>query len=131
MRFDEVRAFCRVDDWQRKADAPGRTVRKHEVWTKEVPDGRVLRVVTSKGSGEYSPPLAARILKHELEVTADEFWRAVREGTSPARPSARPAPPEGVRLPYGLVRDLLAAGHSADELVGLSVEQARQLLEER
>ena len=87
MRFDEVRAFCRVDDWQRKADAPGRTVRKHEVWTKEVPDGRVLRVVTSKGSGEYSPPLAARILKHELEVTADEFWRAVREGTSPARPS--------------------------------------------
>jgi hypothetical protein len=127
--FHELRAFCRADGWQRKADAPGQVVRKHEVWTKQLSDGRVLRVVVSKGSGEYSPPLAARILKHELEVTQEQFRRAVRDGVPPSRAVAGPAPPAGVRLPYSLVRALLTAGHSSEEIAGLSLEQARRIVE--
>ena len=129
VRFDDLRTFCRVDGWTRKADAPGAAVRKHEVWTRQLPNGEVLRVAIPKGRGEYSPPLAHRILKHELRVTEPEFRAAVRDGVPPERPRAQPRPPEGPPLPYGLVRALLAAGHSQAELAGLTLEQAKRLLE--
>jgi hypothetical protein len=129
-RFDDVRTFCRVDGWVRKADAPGGLVRKHEVWTKELPDGQTLRAVVSKGRGEYAPPMMIWIVKHELRVTEQEFWRAVHDGVPPARPEARPQPPQGALLPHSLVRALLAAGHSPTDLRGLTVEQARRLLKE-
>ena len=38
-RYDDVRAFCRVDGWSRAADAPGRVTRKHEAWAKALADG--------------------------------------------------------------------------------------------
>lgn len=128
-RFDDVRTFCRVAGWTRKASAPGRAVRKHEVWTHELPDGQVLRTVISKGRGEYPPQIASWILKHELRVTEQELWRAVREGVPPVRPEAQQRPTDGALLPYGLVRALLAAGHSQAELAGLTLEQAKRLLE--
>ena len=131
VRFDDVRTFCRVDGWTRKADAPGAVVRKHEVWTRQQPNGEVLRVAISQGRGEYPPPLAHRILKHELRVTERAFRAAVRQGVPPAREGARPRQPQGPPLPYGLVRALLAAGHDPEELRSLTVEQAKALLERR
>ena len=126
-RFDGVRAFCRVDGWVRKADKPGVAVRKHEVWTKPLPDGHTLRVVISKGRGEYPPQMMNWIIKHELRVTEQEFWMAVHDGVAPGRPDPRPQLPRGAVLPHGLVRSLLAAGYSGADLTGLTLEQAERL----
>lgn len=127
-RFDDVRRFCAVDGWVRKADTQGGTVRKHEVWTRQLPDGQTLRVLISKGRGEYPPPMMGWIMRHELRVTEQEFWLAVRDGVAPSRPEAEPQPPQGVLLPHSLVRALLAAGCSSADLQGLTLEQAKRLL---
>lgn len=127
-RYDDVRAFCQVDGWTLKANAPGRTTHKHEVWTKALADGTSLRSVSAKGRGEYSPRMMSWIIKHELRVTEQEFWAAVRDGAAPARPQARPARPQRELLPLSLVRALQAAGHTPGDLRGLTLEEARRLL---
>jgi hypothetical protein len=127
-RYDDVRTFCRVDGWARAGDAPGRRTRKHEVWVKELDDGSVLRCVVSKGRGEYSPRMTGWIVRHELKVTQEEFWAAVRDGVAPARPHARETQPQGELLPLGLVRALEAAGHQTSDLRGLTLAEAKRLL---
>lgn len=127
--FAHLRTFCQVDGWVRKADTPGHNVRKHEVWTKTLPDGAVLRTVISKGAGEYSPQLASRIITRQLQVTEDEFWAAVRHRRAPDRGGKDDARPQTALLPLALVQGLLAAGRSLDELRGLTPEEARRLLD--
>jgi hypothetical protein len=130
-RYEDVRTFCRIDGWERKADAPGRSVARHEVWTKALHDGAVLRTVISKGRGTYKPSTTAHIFKHQLRVTEGEFWAAVRKGTPPRRP--RPGPPEraGETLPLSVVRALRAAGFTSDDMRSLTLAQARRLLARR
>jgi hypothetical protein len=130
-RYDDVRAFCRVDGWERKADTPGRSVGKHEVWTRTLRDGTVLRTVISKGRGTYKPSTTAHIIRRELRVTEAEFWAAVRKGTPPRRPEPGPRERTGETLPLGVVRALLAAGYTADDLRTLTLAQAKQLLKPR
>jgi len=127
-RYDDVRAFCRVDGWQRKADAPGRSVGKHEVWTKALHDGAVLRTVISKDHGTYKLSTTAHIIKHELRVTEAEFWAAVHQGTPPSRPELRPRKATGETLPLSLVRALLATGYSTEDMRSLTLAQAKRLL---
>jgi hypothetical protein len=131
IRYAELRAFCRIDGWTCSSDKPGRTTKKHEVWMKSLPSGSTLRVVISKGRGEYPPELVAHILKHELRVTESEFWSAVRTGEAPPRPDEQPPQPEGELLPLSLVRALVAAGYSPAELSGLSLAEAKKLLKRR
>jgi len=126
--YDDLRRFFRVDGWTCVSRAPGRTTRKHEVWTKSLPGGESLRAVVSKGRGAYSRGLADHILKHELRVSEREFRAAVRDRAAPSRPGARTARPEGEPLPLSLVRALLAAGHAAADVRGLSLVEAKRLL---
>jgi hypothetical protein len=129
-RFSDVRTFCQVDSWSRKADSPGRSVRKHEVWTKALADGSTLHAVVSKGRGEYSARMMAWIVKHELRVTEEQFWAAVRHGVAPER-EATPARPRGELLPLALMKALLAAGYTIDDVRDLTHEEARRLLERK
>jgi hypothetical protein len=124
----DVRRFCVVDGWQRKADAPGRHVAKHEVWEKTLADDTTLRTVISTGQGTLAKGLFAAILKRQLQVGEQEFWTAVDQGQSPVRESdsARPA---AERLPYALVGRLLARGYGPADLRGLNAEQAAELLD--
>ena len=127
-RTKDVRRFCVVDGWRRKADAPGRRVAKHEVWEKTLASGVTLRTLISKGRGSYAKGVFAAILKRQLQVTEREFWAAVDKRRAPARPQAPSARPPGEALPFALVRDLLSAGYALDDLRGLSAEQAMELL---
>ena len=129
-RTRDVRRFCVVDGWQRKADAAGRGVAKHEVWEKTLNDGTTLRTVISTGRGDYAKGMFAAIVKRQLQVTAEVFWTAVDEGRAPVRPQAASARPPGEALPLELVHKLLAAGHSLADLRGLSAEQAASLLKD-
>jgi hypothetical protein len=130
-RYDDVRTFCRVDGWERRADTPGRSVAKHEVWTKALGDGSVLRTVISKGRGTYKASTTARILKHQLRVTEAEFWAAVRKGTPPRRPERTPRKRTGETLPLSLVRVLISAGYTTDDLRRLTLAEAKRLLRQR
>ena len=127
-RTKDVRRFCVVDGWRRKADAPGRRVAKHKVWEKTLADGITLRTLISKGRETYAKGVFATILKRQLQVTEQEFWTAVDKRRAPARPQAASARPTGEALPLELVRELLAAGHALADLRGLSAEQAAELL---
>ncbi len=130
-RYDDVRTFCRVDGWERKADSPGRSVAKHEVWIKPLRDGALLRTVISKGRGTYKLSTTARILKHELRVTEAEFWAAVQKATPPLRPGTRPREASRETLPLSVVRALLAAGYAADDMRTLTLAEAERLLKRR
>lgn len=114
----------------RAADAPGRRVSKHEVWTKRLPDGRALHTAISKGRDEYGVPLFARILRAQLQVTAAQFWAAVDKREAPQRPGVRSARPEGEPLPFALAERLLAAGLPQAKLAGLGQAEAERLLAE-
>ena len=124
----DVRRFCVVDGWRRKADAPRRRVARHEVWEKTLADGVTLRTLISRGRGSYAKGVFAAILKRQLQVTEQEFWAAVDKRRAPARPQAPSTRPPGEALPFALVRELLAAGHTLGDLKGLSAEQAMELL---
>ena len=126
----DLRRFCVVDSWERVADAPGRRVSKHEVWTKRLPDGRTLHTAISKGRDAYGAPLFARILKAQLQVTAAEFWRAVDKGDPPQRRGLQRSRPRGDALPFALAERLLAAGLTQPELSGLTEAQAALRLRE-
>ena len=127
-RTKDVRRFCVVDGWRRKADAPGRRVAKHEVWQKTLASGVTLRTLISKGRESYAKGVFAAILKRQLQVTEQEFWAAVDKRRAPARPQAPSTRPPGEALPFALVRKLLAAGYALDDLKGLSAKQAIELL---
>jgi len=126
----DLRRFCVVDGWERVADAPGRRVSKHEVWTKRLSDGCTLHTAVSKGRDEYGAPLFTRILKSQLQVTAPEFWRAVDKGEPPQRQGAQRPRPQGDALPFALAERLLAAGLTQSELAGLTEAQAVFRLQE-
>jgi len=126
----DLRRFCVVDGWERAADAPGHRVSRHEVGTKRLPGGRVLHTAISKGRDEYGAPLFARVLKSQLQVTAEQFWAAVDKGQPPQRPGVCSSRPQGDPLPFPLAERLLAAGLSLAELAGLSRAEAERRLEE-
>ena len=126
-RYQDVRAFCRVDGWTCTADQPGRRVSKHETWTRRMPSGPPLRTAISKGRGQYGPQVFARMLKHQLRVTEEQFWQAVRDGVPPQRPEAKPPRPTGHSLPLSLAQRLLARGYTEADLRGLTAEQAERL----
>ena len=125
-RPGDLRRFCVVDGWVRAANAPGRRVSKHEVWTKRLPDGRALHTAISKGRDEYGVPLFERILKAQLYVTAAQVWMAVDKGETPQRPGVHSSRPQGEPLPFALAERLLAAGLPQSELAGLSQAEAER-----
>jgi len=126
----DLRRFCVVDGRERVADAPGRRVSRHEVWTKGLPDGRTLHTAISKGCDEYGAPLFARLLKSQLQVTAAEFWSAVDKGEPPQRQEVQRSRPRGDALPFALAARLLAGGMAQSELAGLTEAEALRLLRE-
>ena len=92
-----------------------------------MPSGPPLRTAISKGRGQYGPQVFARMLKHQLRVTEEQFWQAVRDGVPPERPEAKPARPAGHPLPLSIAQRLLARGYTEADLRGLTVEQAERL----
>lgn len=84
--WDDVRRFCAVEGWEATHQARGRKRRDHDRYRLVLPDGRILRTRASHGRGRIGDPsLISRILRHQLEVTAEEFWAAVDQGKVPNR----------------------------------------------
>lgn len=124
-KFSELKKFCENDGWDPKKKTD------HWRYTKTLPDGRTLRTKVSFGSGEIGDPgLFAAILREQLDVSEEEFWRVVRHG-GPARrtPKAAPAPVIASGLSASTVLQLRKRGVSPDEIKRLKTQaEAQELL---
>ena len=84
--WDDVRRFCAVKGWEPTHQTRGRKRRDHDRFRLLLPDGRILRTRASHGRGHIGDrALIVRILRHQLEVTEEEFWAAVDDGRAPDR----------------------------------------------
>lgn len=120
--FAELKRFCEQDRW----DSKRRT--DHWRFTKKMPDGTLARSKVSFGAGQLNDSkLFAAILRDQLRVSADEFWRVVDRGGPAIRPSpvAAETPAE---LPAWLITQLMKEGVKADALKRLSEDDAKALL---
>ena len=121
------RRLCEVDGWERKADTAGRRVRKHEVWTRRLSDGAVLRTSISKGQKQYGQQLFSRILTHQLQVTADQFWTAVDTGIRPHRPGDKAPAQEEPRIPLWMFMRLKRElGYSDADILEIGPDEAER-----
>ena len=64
-------------------------------------------------------------------MTEAEFWAAVQAATRPLRPETRPLEASRETLPLSVVRALLAAGFTADDMKSLTLAEAKQQLKRR
>lgn len=114
-KLNDLRKFCENDGW----DAKRRT--DHWRYTKTLPEGRMLRTKVSFGSDEIGDPgLFAAILRGQLEVTEEEFWRVIRDG-GPARRTPR------ITLAATAASDLSASTVLQLRKHGVSPEEIRRL----
>lgn len=107
--------------------AQGRAVRHHITYKLPVADGRILRTRISRPANNqtYGPALWSAILgPHQLDVTEDEFWACVEDGTKPIRPGLLPTAPAEA-LPADLVYQLLhTVKLTEQEVAALTRQQA-------
>ncbi|MET7396327.1 hypothetical protein ABZS66_22885 [Dactylosporangium sp. NPDC005572] len=97
--------FCEIEGWEPVRTARGRTGTHHLTYELALPDGRILRTRISHppDRSTYGPGIWSHILRDQLDVTEDVFWKCVRDGVKPARgrpelPAAEPIPAEVVHL---------------------------------
>lgn len=120
----EIDRFCRIDGWTetRRTD--------HVFFEKTLVDGAVLRTHRSFSSAKtMSPGRFKAILRHQLRVSEEDFWRALETAEPVVRPS-RP-PKAAPALPLYVVRVLEdELGKSESEIAELSIEEAERLVHE-
>lgn len=123
--FADLRRFCREDRWEEKRRTD------HWRYTKRLPDGTTARTKVSFGSGQIGDPdLFAAILRDQLHVSREEFWRVVDHGGPAPRPAAAPEIAPAAELPAWLWERLLKAGATREQISGLTSVDAKRLLDE-
>jgi hypothetical protein len=123
---DELRRFCRVDNWIDLTAEPGHKRSDHDRYAKVLASGETLYTRVSRGSGGIDDHnLFKHILREQLRVTKAQFWAAVDRGTLPTRPGQEEKPaPAGETLDYSLVRQLIRAGYAQDQIARFSKQDA-------
>lgn len=79
--------FCRAEQWTQVRDARGRTGTHHLTFELALADGRVLRTRISHPVDRtgYGASMWSHILRDQLDVVEDEFWKCVQDGIRPKR----------------------------------------------
>ncbi|GGK74949.1 hypothetical protein Ppa06_33270 [Planomonospora parontospora subsp. parontospora] len=83
----EHERFCLVEGWSPVRDARGRSGTHHVTYELRLPDGRILRTRISHPPDRtsYGRSLWSHILRDQLAVTEEDFWKCVKEGGKPDR----------------------------------------------
>ncbi|HEX9890416.1 MAG TPA: hypothetical protein VGA69_13105 [Nitriliruptorales bacterium] len=128
--WNDIRRFCEVDGWEATHEQRQRKRRDHDRFRKHLPDGTVLRTKASHGKDEIGDAdLVNHIIRRQLQVTHEEFWDAVDDGTPPARSRSQQVPVEDAAPAHDL-EDWLAVnlavnvGLSDEEIASISAEDA-------
>jgi hypothetical protein len=123
--WGDLVAFCKADQWD-----PSRNT-KHAVYKKVLADGTALQAESCRGknSEDIGAGLFHFILRVELQVSEDEFWKTIRTGQPASRP-AHPAPrPMAPKPSAGLVFQLRQHLRLTDEEISkLSKDEAGEML---
>ncbi len=122
--WGEIERFCRIDGWREKRRTG------HVFFEKVLADGTVLRTHVSFAADKtMSPGRFKDILRSQLHVSEDDFWRTLETGEPIARPSAPPA--DEADLPayvFHVLRDQL---HLSEAEIGeLGPAEAERLVHE-
>jgi hypothetical protein len=121
----EIEEFCRRDGWEiiRSTD--------HVFFRKVLADGTVLETHRSFASDKtMSPGRFLAILRHQIQVSPEEFWETLRVGRPVQRPGTPPVE-EIPAIPAWIVRVLLDDfALSEEQVTGLSQIEAQRLVEE-
>jgi hypothetical protein len=125
--YAALRKFVEIEGWAAKGKArrSGATG-DHYQYTLTLTTGEVLATRISHGTGQYDDPkLVASILRNQLKVTEEDFWRCVEHGVLPPRPQPPGPPVTGPVLDAKLVRNLLRrVGLTQAEIATLSKAEA-------
>ena len=117
-RRDHLR-FCQIEGWHLVRSAVGERSTHHETYELELDSGSVLRTPISRppDRSTYGAALWSHILREQLQISPDEFWRCVQLGTPPQRG----APPV---LARAIPTELL---YLLKNRVGLADEQLQEM----
>ncbi len=124
------REFCVIEKWLEVADATGKPVGHHYTYELIVPNGNILRTrISHPADGTtYGSKLWGTIVKHQLEVTYDEFWACVRDRDLPERGSFAVAPP-GSSLPASVLLQLTTVvGLAPEDAITLTLAEASRAI---
>jgi hypothetical protein len=122
--WGDIDAFCKADEWDEVRETD------HVHWEKALPSGEVLKTHRSLAAKKtIGPNVFGVILREQLKVSRDEFWRAINTGEPVARPvEPEEAPPQ---YPAYVVIGLQKYGYSLAQTHELTPEQAEALLVEK
>lgn len=120
------RTFVEAEGWTKKTRAGSQKSGDHHRYTLVLATGDVLYTRVSHGAGAINDPnLVAAVLREQLQVSEDAFWRCVDAGELPVRPRPEPVRPEGPAVDAKLLRNLVRkVGLSPEELDGMTQERA-------
>lgn len=125
------KAFVETEGWEQKRSTGRgkRTAGDHFRYTLRLATGDVLYTRVSHGTGSLNDPnTIAAVLRDQLRVSEDDFWRCVDDGVLPPRPQPprTAVPAEGIdaKLLRNLARKV---GVSPADLEGLTQEEAVQI----
>ena len=122
--WDDIESFLHADEWTTTRET------SHEFFEKLLPNGDLLRThVSRSGHKTLGPGRFRAILRNQLCVSESDFWDTVRSGRPVVRPSETDEP--RAQHPAWVIRVLVENLHlTAYEIESLSVEEARQLVDE-
>lgn len=129
--WDDVTAFLAAHGWLAiPSGKRGGRRERHVFYEKTLDDGRVLQTHVSKsGSKTISPGRFSSILRHQLEVSKDEFWECIRTGQLVDRPVG--VTDELVEHDGWVLAVLVNELHmSAEEVEALTPAEAERLVHE-
>lgn len=120
-------AFCRADGWEPKRDARGRAgAGDHVRYRLRLSDGRVLNTKISRpvDGTVYSEELWRTILREQLQVTEEQFWACVIEGTRPEHGIVTKSASPAETIPANIVYTLQVNGLTDAEITALGRDGA-------
>lgn len=126
----QVRSFLQADDWREvKSNARGGSQSDHIFFEKALPDGRLLQThISHAAKKSMSAGRFQNILRLQLEVSASEFWEALRTSKPVDRPVVLEAPLRFEHQAW-VVAVLVGQLHmDPDELSALTSEEAEALI---
>ena len=129
LSHSDHRRFVETEHWEHKGTArAAQRTGDHHRYTLVLATGEVLYTRVSHGSGQIGDPgLVASILREQLRVSEDDFYRCVRDGVLPPRPQPPTADRPTESIDGKLMRNLVRkVGLNAEEIAVMTKAEAVQ-----
>lgn len=114
------RKFVEAEGWTKTGTSRGSgKTGDHHRYNLTLTNGDVLTTRVSHGPGQMDDPkVVAAILRDQLAVSEENFWRCVDGGILPPRPQPVASEPAGEVLDAKLARNLIRKAGMTEEEVG-------------